>query len=321
MIKRTYNTSSLATVLAGYARRKTADHADNTLWIGPESDVPDGLKPHCIVQFDSADETVAFLQARPYIKKVYCMPDVCDAQLLKALYRHTQDAHIGLYFVPKHIDAIGKRMNLCTKDGITLLSVRQDPLQKTGNRLAKRTFDVVVSTLLLLTLFPFFTFVATLFIKLQSRGPVFIKRKFLSTDGRLIECFAFRTTHIKHLRHLSEGTETRMPFPFGNLLRHSGMENMPRLIHIFQGRLSFVGSRMYAADRPNPHHIAMAESPVRYWYKPGVFNPLPPRNQRRPTDETDDLRTGLAADIGYLQNWNAWTDLRILLTRPWKALF
>lgn len=59
---------------------------------------------------------------------------------------------------------------------VPVLSIRREPLELLENRIVKRTFDIVCSTLFLCTIFPFIYIIVGVAIKMSSPGPIFLNR-------------------------------------------------------------------------------------------------------------------------------------------------
>lgn len=123
--------------------------------------------------------------------------------------------------------------------------------QKSG----KRSIDIIFSLLGLLFLWPFFLLVALL-IKLDSPGPVIFKQKRVGKNGKIFTFYKFRTM-IKDAERLKEKyhhlNEADGPVfkikndprytKIGKILSHTGLDELPQLVNILKGEMSFIGPR------------------------------------------------------------------------------
>lgn len=115
---------------------------------------------------------------------------------------------------------------------------------KRGQLFWKRWLDFVLSSLLLLLLWPVMTGIA-LWIKLDSRGPVFFRQERVTQYGRIFRIYKFRTmvddAERKGSLVTAEGDSriTRV----GKKLRGCRLDELPQLINIWKGEMSFVGTR------------------------------------------------------------------------------
>ncbi len=108
----------------------------------------------------------------------------------------------------------------------------------------KRLFDITVSFVLLLLFSPFFVLIA-LFIKFDSKGPVFFRQQRVTTNMKTFKIFKFRSMvqdaekkgSLVTLRGDSRITKV------GGFLRKLRLDEIPQVINVFLGDMSFVGTR------------------------------------------------------------------------------
>lgn len=108
----------------------------------------------------------------------------------------------------------------------------------------KRSCDIVLSTLALLSMLPLFLLAAFL-IKLESRGPVFFRQIRVGKDFSPFTILKFRTMLVAETREgfeLTCGDDDRIT-KFGALLRRTKMDEIPQLWNVLCGEMSFVGPR------------------------------------------------------------------------------
>lgn len=108
--------------------------------------------------------------------------------------------------------------------------------------ISKWIFDRVVSLVGLLILAPFLIAIAVI-IKLKMLGPVFFSQQRVGKDGKLFKCHKFRTMSVDHCgSSVSVAGESRIT-PFGAILRHYKIDELPELWDVLIGNMSFVGPR------------------------------------------------------------------------------
>ena len=108
----------------------------------------------------------------------------------------------------------------------------------------KRVFDIVVSLIMLILLSPVFLVVAIL-IKKDSEGPVFYRQVRITQYGRKFKIFKFRTminNADKLGAHVTSDHDSRIT-KIGAKIRDSRLDEIPQLINVFLGDMSFVGTR------------------------------------------------------------------------------
>ena len=108
----------------------------------------------------------------------------------------------------------------------------------------KRTFDVVTAAVALIVLAPLLVGIALL-IKIGSRGPVFYRGHRAGRNGRPFRMWKFRTMVVNADRLGGPSTSADDPrlTGVGRVLRWYKLDEMPQLISVLQGHMSFVGPR------------------------------------------------------------------------------
>ncbi len=111
-------------------------------------------------------------------------------------------------------------------------------------RFFKRLFDIIVSFIMLALLSPLFLVLALL-IKFTSRGPVFFRQERVTMYGKHFRIFKFRTM-VKNAESIgnqvTSHNDARVT-KVGKFLRKCRLDEIPQLIDIFRGKMTFVGTR------------------------------------------------------------------------------
>jgi exopolysaccharide biosynthesis polyprenyl glycosylphosphotransferase len=181
----------------------------------------------------------------------------------------------------------------------------------------KRTFDIAVSTALLLVLSPLLAVIAAL-VRLSSRGPVIYRSSRPGIGGTAFSCFKFRTMYTDadqrqaDLESLNEASGALFKIrrdprltPVGRLLRRYSLDELPQLVNVLRGQMSLVGPRPLPQrdfERLQDWHKK------RYLVLPGMTG-LWQVSGRSELDFDDLVRL----DFLYLERWSVGLDLAILL--------
>lgn len=113
-----------------------------------------------------------------------------------------------------------------------------------GALMVKRLFDVVVSLVMLIVLSPIFLILAIM-IALDSPGGVFFRQTRVTTYGKTFRIFKFRTMVANAEKigaQVTTGNDMRVT-KVGKLLRGCRLDELPQLINILLGDMTFVGTR------------------------------------------------------------------------------
>ena len=110
--------------------------------------------------------------------------------------------------------------------------------------IAKRIFDIIFSLLGLVVLLPLFLVIAFLIV-LDSKGGVFFLQERVGRYGRPFKIFKFRTMYkdAEKKGQLTVGSRDPRITKVGYWLRKTKMDELPQLINVLKGDMSFVGPR------------------------------------------------------------------------------
>lgn len=176
----------------------------------------------------------------------------------------------------------------------------------------KRGFDLIATAVLAILVLPLFPLIA-LAIWLDSPGSVFYKQDRVGLNGRIFRIYKFRTMRADAERHgavwASEGDPrvTRV----GGLMRRSRIDELPQLLNVARGDMTFVGPR---PERPEFTSLLERELPgygQRVLVKPGLTGWAQVRYQY--ASSIEDTETKLEYDLYYVRRRSLRFDASILL--------
>jgi lipopolysaccharide/colanic/teichoic acid biosynthesis glycosyltransferase len=107
---------------------------------------------------------------------------------------------------------------------------------------AKRAFDLICVTLLLLALWPLMLLIALL-VRCSSPGSIFFRQQRVGRDGRLFQMMKFRTMHVASGGPSVTAGNDRRITPVGRLLRKTKLDEWPQFFNVLRGDMSLVGPR------------------------------------------------------------------------------
>lgn len=109
----------------------------------------------------------------------------------------------------------------------------------------KRMLDIIFSSLMLIVLSPLFLVVAII-IKMDSKGPVFFKQIRSGKDDKNFNMYKFRSMAFDNdvLNFNEKDKTTRV----GKILRKTSVDELPQIINILKGEMSFIGPRPWIVE-------------------------------------------------------------------------
>lgn len=180
---------------------------------------------------------------------------------------------------------------------------------KTLQLFVKRFADVFFSILLLTLLSPLFAVFSSL-IKSEDKGKIFFLQERLGKNGKVFKIIKFRTMVEGAQKkgkgiHVSESDDRITKV--GSFLRKTSLDEIPQLINILRGNMSFIGPRPPLTFFPKEYIDYSEKEKIRFRMKPGMTG-LAQINGR---NEIDWFKR-FEFDIIYVENWSLLKDLKIL---------
>jgi len=266
--------------------------------LGSVSDIPEMLKKYVV------DELI-FAVSRKRLDELEKVFLLCEKQGIRT--------RVAVNFFPHMIS----KVHLDDFSGIPLLTFTTTPHNE-FLLFAKRSFDIIVSSLLLVLLFPFVGLISLL-IKMTSEGTVFFRQKRIGLNGRLFHLYKFRSM-LKNAEELKKkiGHMNEMEGPVfkikkdpratlvGQFLRRTSLDELPQLFNVLRGDMSIIGPRP-----PLPGEVDQYEpwQRRRLSMKPGItcLWQVNGRNKIR------DFKKWMELDLQYIDNWSLKLDLKIFI--------
>lgn len=194
---------------------------------------------------------------------------------------------------------------------------RYDHALGPASALVKRAMDLAASLAGLALLLPLFPFIVLL-IRLETPGPIFFRQRRVGRDGRLFDCYKFRSMSVdaeqrkEQFAHLNEATGAAFKIRedpritgVGRFLRRSSLDEFPQLFNVMRGEMSIVGPRPQIPSEVaeySPDHAC------RLLVTPGLtcLWQISGRSHL-------EFEEWMQLDLEYVRNQSLGTDLGILL--------
>lgn len=159
----------------------------------------------------------------------------------------------------------------------------------------KTILDFTLAIILLIILFPLIV-ITYIILKIDLKGKIFFKQERIGLNKKPFIIYKFKS--MKDNKNLKR--EDRIT-KVGKVIRQTGLDELPQLINILKGEMSFVGPRPFMTHDNLPEN---SYNPKRYLVKPGVFGYAQSKVRRYSTH--DDK---IAYDLKYVDEISFTTDL------------
>ncbi len=226
-------------------------------------------------------------------------------QILKFCYARS----IRVYLMPKIPDVILMGAEELHIFDTPLLLTREYNLTM-EQRFIKRSVDIICSVLLLIIASPFMLITA-IAIKLYDGGPIMYKQ-IRCTKGQkefyIMKFRSMRTDAEKDgVARLAQKNDDRIT-PIGKFIRKCRIDELPQLINILKGDMSFIGPRPERPEIIAQYVEVMPEFTYRMKVKAGLagFAQVYGKYNTSPYDK-------LKLDLTYIENYSLWLDLKLML--------
>lgn len=227
----------------------------------------------------------------------------------KKIFKACYARKLLIYDVPSITD-----MLLASSD---ILHIVDSPILKINKfgpsqieRVVKRIIDIVGSLILIILASPFMLIVA-IAIKLQDHGDVFYKQVRLTKDEKEFKIIKFRSMVMNAEKHtgvvFAKENDDRIT-PVGKFIRKTRLDELPQLINILNGDMSFVGPR---PERPEIYD-QICETMPEFRYRLVVKAGLTGTAQVYGKYNTS-LRDKLLLDLYYIENYSVIDDIKLIL--------
>lgn len=179
------------------------------------------------------------------------------------------------------------------------------------SKITKEIFDRFSSLIGLITLSPILIIFA-IWIKIDSKGPVFFKQKRLGKDGKIFSIFKFRTM-IVNAERIGDGLSIKSDkdpriTKLGRFLRKTSIDELPQLINVLIGDMSLVGPRPPVVYSPYDGYENYPDwAKKRFEMKPGVTGLAQIKHRNSVT-----WNERIVVDNEYIDKFNFWLDIKII---------
>ena len=225
--------------------------------------------------------------------------------LLKFCYGHS----LRVYLLPKITDVILMGAEELHVFDTPLLLTREYSLT-VEQRFIKRLIDIVCALLLLVIATPFMLLTA-IAVKLYDGGPVLYKQIRCTQNQREFYIMKFRSMRVDAekdgVARLAQKNDDRIT-PVGKVIRKCRIDELPQLINILKGDMSFIGPRPERPEIIAKYMALMPEFAYRMKVKAGLagFAQVYGKYNTSPYDK-------LKLDLTYIENYSVVLDVKLML--------
>lgn len=272
----------------------------------------DAFSSHC-PYLGSPDGFSDFMSGQAGVKHIFCSLSMEEGRYNFSIMNYCENHLLYFHGVPNVCKGFPRRIWHSMVGNMPILNLRYEPLAMVENRILKRIFDIVLSGIFLVTVFPIVYLIVGIIIKLTSPGPVFFKQMRTGLNGVDFLCYKFRSMKVNDEADSRQATvDDPRKTRFGDFLRRSNIDELPQFINVFKGEMSIVGPRPHMLAHTETYARLIDKYMVRHFIKPGVTGWAQTHGFRGETKDLSQMEGRVKADIWYMEHWTIFLDLYII---------
>jgi len=270
-------------------------------------------KIESISAIDNLIENLENLRISTPITELYIKISLINEVLMEELSNYCDNNFIRLRLILDWQRVSSKVIESRNISHTTVLNIPLTPLDDPYNTLLKRSFDILFSLFIMLSVFSWLFPILAIVIKLTSKGPVFFKQKRTGLGNREFNCWKFRSMTVNEDSDKIQATkEDKRITKVGHFIRKTSLDEFPQFINVFSGEMSVVGPRPHMLKHTEEYSQLIGNFMNRHAIKPGITGLAQVKGYRGEIDESSLLTNRVRLDRFYVNNWSLYLDLKIV---------
>lgn len=221
-------------------------------------------------------------------------------QIVKYCYKKKRN----IYFNPSIEDIVEMNAQYYLLDDVSVLNANTKTWTM-EQRIAKKLLDMGLAVFLGILTSPIWI-ISAIMIKANDGGKVFFKQKRATIHGRVFEVYKFRTMRENVENRSVQEDDDRITKP-GKFLRKTRIDELPQLINVLKGDMSFVGPRPEMIENVEMYEEELPEFRYRLRVKAGLtgYAQIAGKYNTTPKDK-------LIMDMMYIENFSILKDIQLI---------
>jgi putative colanic acid biosysnthesis UDP-glucose lipid carrier transferase len=253
--------------------------------------------------------------------EIYCsMSDLSDTQI-NDIIDFADNNLKTLKFIPNEQQILSRSIKLEYYDYIPVISLRNILQDEASNKIIKRVFDIVFSSIIIVGLLSWLIPILALIIKIDSKGPVFFIQKRNGLNYKEFNCYKFRSMKLNDKADLDLASKNDVRITnVGKFIRKTSIDELPQFFNVLFGEMSVVGPRPHMVSVANLYASKVDKFMVRHFVKPGITGLAQIKGFRGEVETDEDINNRVKYDIFYMENWSILLDVEIIFKTIFNVL-
>lgn len=245
-----------------------------------------------------------------------------EPKLVKKVIDFADENYIKVKMIPGGSLQLEKNLSFSKYGEFFVINVNEIPLDNPFNSVAKRAFDVIFASLVIVFILSWLIPLVGLLIKWESKGPVFFIQKRNGVNNKEFNCLKFRSmTPNDYADSVQAVKNDPRVTRIGSFLRTTSLDEMPQFINVLLGDMSIVGPRPHTIPMNRTFKTQIERYNSRHKIRPGITGLAQVRGYRGEIENPFQIRSRVRLDSFYINNWSFLLDMGIMIKTIHELLF
>ncbi len=246
---------------------------------------------------------------KTHYNEVVCALDADEMQYLGDAVEACEQTGTKISVIPAIYKYMSASPAIDMVGGIPMMNIRRIPLDNMGNAFMKRAMDILGSLVLIILSSPVML-VSAIVIKATMGGKVIFKQKRVGLNKKIFTMYKLKSMKDNAESETAWSTDNDpRKTRFGAFIRKFSIDELPQLFNVLKGDMSLVGPRPEIPFYVNNFKKTIPMYMIKHQVKPGMTGLAQIRGYRGDTS----IEKRIECDIEYIENWNIFLDISILL--------
>jgi putative colanic acid biosysnthesis UDP-glucose lipid carrier transferase len=247
------------------------------------------------------------------VDEIYCSLNEISNDQLKDLVEFADEHFKTIKFIPDTKQIFSKNLKIDYYEMFPVLSLQKTLLHEPVTKFFKRFFDIVFSLFVIVFLLSWLVPILAIFIKLESKGPVFFKQGRPGLDEKEFFCYKFRSMKMNKTTEKEASKNDPRVTKIGRILRKTSLDELPQFFNVLMGDMSVVGPRPHLWSQNKAYGNKIKKYMVRHYVKPGITGLAQVKGFRGEIETDEDMINRIKFDVFYIENWSFLLDVKIII--------
>ena len=255
------------------------------------------------------------------LDEIYCASADLTEEQVSDIVNFSDNNLKTLKFIPDEKQLLSGNVKFEYYDYIPVISSRNILQDETLNKIIKRVFDLLFSTIIIIGVLSWLVPIMAVLIKLDSKGPVFFIQKRNGLNYNVFNCFKFRSMELNDQTDLDLALKNDIKITrLGKFIRKTSIDELPQFLNVLWGDMSVVGPRPHPISHNNKYALMADKFMARHFVKPGITGLAQTKGFRGEVETDQDIINRVKYDIFYMENWSILLDIEIIFKTIYNVI-